>query len=134
MPRKQPPLPAQRLDEVKEQFKAWRKTRKSLRPIPEQLWSAAVDLTAHHSISQISKQLVVDYSALKRRVQLKKKDSAALTSSPDFIELNLKPPAAASECMVEMQNRQGSRLRMHFRGQPGVDLLQLAKLFWTKGA
>jgi hypothetical protein len=126
--------PGRRLGEVKEQFKTWRKTRESLRPIPEQLWSAAVDLTAHHSISQISKELVVDYSALKRRVHLKKKDTAALTSPPDFIELNLEPPAAVSECMVEMQERQGSKLRMHFRGQTDVDLLELAKLFWTKGA
>jgi hypothetical protein len=50
------------LSEVKDQFKNWRKTRKSPRPIPEQLWQAAVSLTATHSISQISKELVVDYN------------------------------------------------------------------------
>jgi len=66
--------PTQRpsLSEVKEQFKTWRRTRKSPRPIPEKLWAAAVSLTANHSISQISKELVVDYSALKKRVLIKK--------------------------------------------------------------
>jgi hypothetical protein len=134
MPRKRHLVPAQSLSEVKEQFKTWRRTRKSLRPIPEKLWAAAVKLTAQHSISQIAKELVVDYSVLKRRVQLKNKDAAASTNPPDFIELNLEPPAAVSECIVEMQDRLGLKMRMHFRGQTDVDLLELAKLFWTKGA
>jgi hypothetical protein len=134
MSRKNHLAPSQSLSEVKEQFKIWRRTRKNPRPIPEQLWAAAVGLTARHSISQIAKELVVDYSILKRRVQLKKKDAAASTNQPDFIELNLGPPAAVSECIVEMQDRLGSKLRMQFRGQPDVDLLQLAKLFLEKGA
>ena len=134
MPRKNHPAPSPSLGEVKEQFKIWRRTRKSLRPIPEKLWAAAVKLTAQHSISQIAKELVVDYSVLKRRVQLKNKDAAASTNPPDFIELNLEPPAAVSECIVEMQDRLGLKMRMHFRGQTDVVLLELAKLFWTKGA
>jgi hypothetical protein len=134
MPRKHHLVPAQSLSEVKEQFKTWRRTRKSLRPIPEKLWAAAVKLTAQHSISQIAKELVVDYSVLKRRAQLKNKDAAASMNPPDFIELNLEPPAAVSECIVEMQDRLGLKMRMHFRGQTDVDLLELAKLFWTKGA
>ena len=68
------PTPRPSLSEVKEQFKIWRKTRKSPRPIPEKLWAAAVSLTAKHSISQISKELVLDYSTLKKRVAVKKKD------------------------------------------------------------
>ena len=134
MPRKNHPAPSPSLGEVKEQFKTWRRTRKSLQPIPEKLWAAAVKLTAYHSISQIAKELVVDYSVLKRRVKLKNKDAAASTNPPDFIELNLEPPAAVSECIVEMQDRLGLKMRMHFRGQTDVVLLELAKLFWTKGA
>jgi hypothetical protein len=120
------------ISEVKEQFKIWRRTRKSPRPIPEQLWVAAVSLTANHFISQISKELVVDYSALKKRVLIKKKDSAAKMSPPGFIELNLEPPAAASECVVEMQDILGAKMRMHFRGKTDFDLLELAKAFWRK--
>ena len=134
MPQKNHPAPSPSLGEVKEQFKTWRRTRKSLRPIPEKLWAAAVNLTAYHSISQIAKELVVDYSVLKRRVQLKNKDAAASTNSLDFIELNLEPPAAVAECIVEMQDRLGSKMRMHIRGQTEFDPLQLAKLFWTKDA
>src|SRR5210317_2654107 len=132
MEQKNYPTPCPTINQVKEQFKIWRKTRKRPRPIPEKLWVAAVSLTANHSISKISKELVVDYSALKKRVLIKKKDSAAKMSPPGFIELNLEPPAAASECIVEMQDILGSKMRIHFRGKTDFDLLELAKAFWRK--
>jgi hypothetical protein len=126
------PTPRPSLSEVKEQFKIWRRTRKSPRPIPDKLWQAAVSLTATHSISQVSKELVLDYNALKRRVRTRKKNTAAKMSPAGFIELNIEPPAAGSECMVEMQNSLGAKMRMHFRGKPDFDLLELAKFFWGK--
>jgi len=119
--------PRPSLSEVKEQFKNWRKTRKSPRPIPEKLWQAAVSLTATHSISQISKELVLDYSSLKKRVPIKKKDSTAKMSPPGFIELNLEPPAAVLECIVEMQDNLGAKMRMHIRGKTEFDLLQAVR-------
>jgi hypothetical protein len=124
-------IPRPSLREVKEQFKIWRRTRKSPRPIPEQLWEAAVGLTAKHSISQISKELVLDYTALKKRVLVKKKDTAAKMSPADFIEVNLEPAAAVSECIVEMQGIGGAQMRMHFKGKTDFDLLELAKVFWS---
>jgi hypothetical protein len=125
-------VPSQSLSEVKEQFKTWRKTRKSLRPIPKKLWAAAVSLTTQHSISQISKELVLDYSALKKRAAIKNKDSAASMSPVDFMEVKLEPPTAVAECIVEMQDIAGSKMRMHFRGKTDFDLLELAKAFWRK--
>ncbi len=132
MPRKKQPIAGQSLSEVKEQFKTWRRTRKNLRPIPQKLWAAAVNLTAKHSISQISKELVLDYSTLKKRAVVKKKAGTASMSPADFIEVNLEPPASVSECVVEMQDILGAKMRMHFRGKTDVDFLQLAKAFWSK--
>jgi len=124
--------PCPTISQVKEQFKIWRRTRKSPRPIPEKLWAAAVSLTANHCLSQISKELVVDYTALKKRVPIKNKDSAVKMNSSGFIEVNLEPPAAVSECIVEMQDIGGAKMRMHFRGKTDFDLLELAKAFWRK--
>jgi len=67
------PTPRPCNSEVKEQFRIWRRTRKNPRPIPEKLWAAAVSLTANHSISQISKDLALDYSALKNVCSSKRK-------------------------------------------------------------
>ena len=125
-----PPIPS--LSEVKEQFKVWRKTRKSPRPIPKKLWAAAVSLTAKHSLSQISKELALDHSALKKRAAVKRNAGAASMSPADFIEVNLQPPQAVSECIVEMQDIAGAKMRMHFRGKPDFDFLELAKAFWSK--
>ena len=126
------PTPRPSLSEVKKQFKIWRRTRKSPRPIPDKLWQAAVSLTATHSISQISKELVLDYNALKRRVSAKKKNTATSISSPGFVELNLEPPVAVSECIVEMQDNLGAKMRMHIRGETEFDPIQLAQAFWRK--
>ena len=126
------PTPCPTISEVKEQFKIWRRTRKSPRPIPEKLWADAVCLTANHCISQISKELVLDYSALKKRAAIKNEDSAASMSPSGFIEVNLESPAAESECIVEMQDILGAKMRMHFRGKTDFDLLELAKTFWSK--
>lgn len=132
MKQKKHAVPSQTLSHVKEQFKIWRKTRKSPRPIPKKLWAAAVSLTAKHSISQISKELVLDYTTLKKRAAIKEKDNAASISPADFIEINLEPPAAVAECIVEMQDIAGAKMRMHFRGKTDFDLLQLAEAFWSK--
>jgi hypothetical protein len=126
------PTPWPTISQVKEQFKIWRKTRKNPRPIPEKLWAAAVSLTTQLSISQISKELVLDYSTLKKRAAIKNKDSPASMNPPGFIEVNLEPPAAVSECRVEMQDIGGAKMRMHFRGKTDFDLLELAKAFWSK--
>jgi DNA-directed RNA polymerase specialized sigma54-like protein len=120
------------LSEVKEQFKIWRKTRKSPWPIPEKLWQAAVKLSANHSVSQIAEELVVDYKDLKKACTNRKKVRKK-PPPPTFIELDLEPPAAMSECIVEMQDIHGAKMRMHFRGETDFDLLQLAKAFWSKG-
>jgi hypothetical protein len=93
---------------------------------------AAISLAAKHSISKISKELVLDYSALKKRVLIKKKDNAAKMRPPGFIELNLEPPATVAECIVELQDIAGAKMRMHFRGKTDFDLLELAKAFWSK--
>ncbi len=91
-----------------------------------------MSLTATHSISQISKELVLDYNALERRVPTKKKDTATSISSPGFIELNLEPQAAVTECIVEMQDNIGAKMRMHIRGKTEFDPVQLAQAFWRK--
>jgi hypothetical protein len=35
--------------------------------------------------------------------------------------------------MIEMENAHGSRMRMSFKGQADLDLLELSKAFWARG-
>lgn len=134
MPQKNYPAPSQTLSEVKEQFKKWRRTRNRPRPMPEKLWQAAVSLSANHSISQISRDLIIDYSTLKKRVQNKKNPGVAKTSCPDFIELGFGPATAISECLIEMEDSLGAKMRIHIQNKTDIALLDLVKAFWRKGA
>lgn len=134
MPQKNYPAPNPTLSEVKEQFKNWRRTRKSPHPIPEKLWQAAVSLCAHHSISQISRELIVDYCTLKRRVSNKKPNTVSEVSRPDFIELDFGPPNAILEFIIEMEDSLGAKMRMHFKNKTDFELLELVKAFFRKGS
>jgi hypothetical protein len=133
MPQKIYSAPNQSLSEVKEQFKKWRRTRKSCRPIPEKLWAAAVSLSANHSISQISKELILDYSRLKKRVLSKKKSTVNQISRPDFIEVDLTPTTVAWACIIEMEDSMGAKMRMHLKNETDFELGDLVNAFWRKG-
>jgi hypothetical protein len=134
MPRKNPPTSEQLLGEVKEQFREWRRTRKSPRPMPEELWQAAVSLSANHSIRQISRELIIDYSTLKKRAQNKKKKAVAKVSRPDFIELDFSPPRTIPECIIELEDRLGAKMRVHIKNKTDIELLEFVKAFWRKGS
>jgi len=115
--------------EVKKQFSHWRKTRISHKPIPEDLWQSAINLSKIYSVNNISKELCLNPAALKKRVD----DSQIISSS--FIEIDIpsRPSQiSVSECVVEMVDVNGSQMKMYFKGEAGIDLLELGKTFWNK--
>jgi hypothetical protein len=55
------------LEEVQSRFAAWREKRKNSRStIPEELWSAAVLLCLENSVNNISRELRLNHTELKR--------------------------------------------------------------------
>ncbi len=125
------PVPSTSLSSVKLQFKTWRKTRKQKSRIPNELWTAAVSLSDRYSIHRISKALHVNHSALRDRVSARKANRSQQTY-PCFIELPPQQSLSVSECLVEMENRSGDKIRMHYSGGGGPDLLALSQNFWEK--
>lgn len=123
------------LEEIREHFETWRKTREKRTTIPDALWEAAISLSSRHSLCQISKALRLNYSDLKHRVQ---SSQSFLQSSPvidpAFIDLGLKSPILPAECTIEMEDQNGAKMRMYFKGEAGLDLLELGKVFWSKGS
>jgi len=126
-----PPVPAISLTDVKLQFKIWRDTRKQKSRIPDELWSAAVSLSNRYSIQSISKALHVNHTTLRDRVSAWKTNRSQQTHSC-FIEIPLPQSSPASKCLVEMENRSGEKMRMHFSGGIGLDLLALSQNFWER--
>lgn len=119
------------LTEVQSQFASWRKRKQHRDRIPEELWAAAVVLSQDYSICKISKALSLSYTDLKERVkQFNKTSHSSRTShSLDFIPIDLTPTFPA-ECTVEMEHRNGNKMRMHFKGKADLDLQSFAESFW----
>jgi len=129
-----PALPSP-LESVRYQFEKWRETRKSTRePIPENLWAEAISLCNQYSINQVSRVLHLSYTTLKKRIPGRKPvPKKKKLSSQFFVELDCRGSFPGSECVIEMENAYGSKMRMSFKGRADLDLLELSRIFWTKG-
>ena len=123
------------LEEVRDQFENWRKTRERRTAIPEALWEAAVGLSEDYPTLQISKALRLNYTALKNRAQASHSGSSPRADyGPAFVELDFGRSILPGECIMEMEDKSGSKMKMHLKGVTGVDLLEVCRAFWSKGS
>jgi hypothetical protein len=130
------PTVRQPLEVVRNQIGAWRKRRRCRTRIPEVLWQAAADLCGEHSIFEVSRALRLNYNDLRNRVQRSRDRGLAIGQEPDvgFVKLDLGTPIISSECLVEMEAANGSKMRMSFRGVlRDVDPVELSRAFWRQG-
>ncbi len=118
------------LSDVRRQFESWRKSRKRGTRIPEALWRAAVEAARERGASRTSQALGLDYYGLKKRLE----STAELCESvpaaePGFVEIPLF--ASASECVLEMEDAQGARLRVELKGPAAAHCEALAQALWS---
>ncbi len=121
---------------VQKQFEIWRKTRRRRSRIPEELWQAAISLcTNDKSIYEISKALRLSQTRLKERVSASK--AFALSESPShpgFVELDFNHSTSLGEYVIEMEEKNGAKMRVHLKGEGGFDWFKLIKAFWARGS
>jgi len=122
------------LEDVRQRFEQWRERRKHRTPIPDSLWEGMVSLCADHSIYRISRSLRLDYNVLKRGVFNSHRACLpkSVTSSA-FIELALKASLPEAECLVEMEDKDGVKMKMHIKGGLCLDPLEFMKVFLGQG-
>ncbi len=131
MPRKprRPAVPPE-IKRVLDRLEGWRRRKRSRRErIPDQLWSAAVGLCKDHSVHQISRWLRLNHTDLKRRVNAAiPKQRAAST----FLELVHAGSPSSPECIVELEDAHGARMKIHLKGSEVTDLAAVTELFWSR--
>ena len=132
-----PTTSASALEEVKQQFKIWRKTKTAGRErIPASLWQAAAEVfeIGDHSLHTISKTLHLNQTALKKYVQQQFPRAIKVKPevTPSFIALELESPLLVSECVIEMEDTTGSKMRMCLRGKTDPNILEICKSFWRQ--
>ena len=118
------------LSDVRRQFESWRKSRKRGTRIPEALWRAAAEAAREHGVSKAAQALGLDYYGLKTRLEstaeLCESEAAA---EQGFVEIPLF--ASAPECVLEMEDAQGARLRVELKGPAAAHCEALAQALWS---
>jgi len=122
--------PGSQFERVQHRFDVWRKTRKRCSPIPETLWSSAVELARKHGLHRTARALRLDYYSLKKRLSAVESPLCRSKNKATFVELL--PPGASglSTCTIEMENAQGGKMKIHLQGLGSPDLAVLSDRFW----
>ena len=123
-------LPA-RLERTRQRFDRWRETRKVRSRIPESLWTSAVKMARAYGINRTARALRVDYYSLKERVESEASSSGVSkkNTSSTFVELAVPAIASTCECLLELEDEAGAKMRIRLKGIEAPDLAALARSF-----
>ncbi len=119
------------LEQTQQLFAYWRKNKTGRPRIPDNLWHTATDLYNIQgiSINKIARSLRLNHTALKEKIGDRTRPAAinppANDESSMFIEVT--PPPECSDCVIEMENQTGVKMRMCFRGRADPAVLSLGK-------
>jgi len=126
-------VPAQ-LMRAAARFAEWRRNRVIGARIPKALWASAVRLATEFGISRTATCLKLDYYELKRHLESiapPAKQASVAKQSPAFVELSASSFPTSGECMIELEDAQGSTMRIHLKGSSVPDLVALSDGFWN---
>ena len=124
-------LPA-RLEETRLRFEEWRSTRASKAcRIPPELWATARSCASEYGAYRTAQVLGLDSGKLKR--QMSPGTKRAKRRPATFVEFVPASREPLAECVLELENRAGSRLRIHLKGTALPDLMELARSFTREG-
>ena len=133
MTRKSSPLPRP-ISQAKAKLDSWRHSR-TTRRIPASLWRLAVTLADDFGLSLTARELRLDYQGLKARLATYKANGGeggtlCEEQQSSFVEIP-QPPMALPlpECLIEMENAGGAKLRIRIKGATDLDLPGLARSF-----
>ncbi len=81
--------------------------------------------------TEFPKNCAFNYSDLKKQISGNNVPVIKDAKTPDFIEFKYSQEVS-SECLIEMENKTGSKMRMSFKGKTDFDFLELGKVFWRQ--
>jgi hypothetical protein len=121
------------LQAARRRFQQWRRTRKAGSRIPQPLWAMAVNLADAYGIHPTAKALGLDYYSLKERVDEMSASRRATPAPGDaarFVELAAPTWATMPECVLELEDVEGTKMRMHIKGLEAAELAALSRSLW----
>ena len=129
---------------VQRKFRHWRQRHRRGARIPEGLWGAAAELAGMHGINRTARALRLDYYSLQKRAAaaarlgVRPSTAGAGTRVPEFVELlpggMPTSPLSRPECLIEVEEPGGAKLRIHLAGGEFPDITALTRMFREGGA
>jgi hypothetical protein len=121
------------LDQLAAQFEHWRQHRSHPRErIPKALWDQAVALTKTLALSRVATHLRLGVVDLKKQIALRHDDPSKAAAAPlGFVEVPpaISSPANVSGFEVDLQRRDGARLRIHAPAAATLPLVAIVQSF-----
>jgi hypothetical protein len=124
------------MERVRRRFERWRTSRPQFSPIPQDLWALAVEVAREQGVNATAHVLRLNHTALKKRVQAVKPNSGLegpvrrRQPRAAFVELPT-PPQPLSPCIIELENAQGAKLKIHLANPASLDWVALTRSFWA---
>ena len=81
--------------------------------IPDELWSAAIEVARRDGLGRTAAALRLDYGKLKR-LMMGAQGVEKKSASPSFMELIAPDAAAVAQCAIEMEGRR-ARIRIELK-------------------
>jgi hypothetical protein len=104
-------------------------------PIPKELWREAAELACAHGINRIARALRLDYYSLKQRAAATTRSGARAPEFVEFLPGGLPAsPLSRPECLIEVEDGSGAKLRIHLQGGAFPDVAALTRGFREGGA
>jgi hypothetical protein len=113
---------------ARRQLDHWRNQQQGRKRLPQELWSQAVVLAREHGINKTAHTLGLKYDSLKKHLEATPRGASGRgTAGPEFLELLPRTMMSSSlECMIELEDGSGGKMRMHVKGASLADLASLA--------
>ena len=102
------------VEEVGTRLEEWRQSRRhKCTAIPNELWSAAIEVARREGLGRTAAALRLDYGKLKR-FMMAADGAEKKSASPSFMELIAPEAAAVAQCAIEMEGRR-ARIRIELK-------------------
>ena len=93
-----------------------------------------MEQSAELGISPVSKALYLSYTEIKKRIKSSIKPVVSVPEQTAFVEVALSRGEAERECVVEVESPDGCRMKLRFRGESAMDVIEWSRAFWRPGS
>jgi hypothetical protein len=112
------------VEETGTRLTEWRQSRQKGAAIPDELWSAAIEVARRDGVTRTATALHLDGGKLKR-LMLAADGVEKISTRPSFMELIAAEAAAVAQCAIELEGRRG-KIRIELKAN-AADLASFSR-------